>query len=94
MIEDGEVDVLRTADDGEAVYWRCSTGHHHHLVCRTCGVTTEVEGAAAERWAQAVATEHGLTAVSHVLEVFGTCAACTLAGGGRGVPGGAGGTTR
>ena len=77
MVEDGEVDVLRSADDGEAVYRRCSTGHHHHLVCRSCGLATEVEGAAAERWAQAVAAEHGFTQVSHVLEVFGTCAACT-----------------
>jgi Fur family ferric uptake transcriptional regulator len=77
MVEDGEVDVLRSADDGEAVYRRCSTGHHHHLVCRSCGLATEVEGAEAERWAQAVAAEHGFTEVSHVLEVFGTCAACS-----------------
>jgi len=77
MVEDGEVDVLRSADDGEAVYRRCSTGHHHHLVCRSCGLATEVEGAAAERWAQAVAAEHGFTDVSHVLEVYGTCAVCT-----------------
>ena len=79
MVEDGEVDVLRTADDGESVYRRCSTGHHHHLVCRTCGTATEIDGGAAERWTQAIAAEHGFTAASHVLEVFGTCAACTRA---------------
>lgn len=79
MVEDGEVDVLRSAEDGEAVYRRCSTGHHHHLVCRSCRTATEVEGAAAERWAQAIAAEHGFTAVSHVLEVFGTCSACSEA---------------
>ena len=50
LAEDGEVDVLRT-DDGEAVYRRFSTGHHHHLVCRHCGRTVEVEGRAVERWA-------------------------------------------
>lgn len=77
MVEDGEVDVLRSAEDGEAVYRRCSTGHHHHLVCRSCRTATEVEGAAAERWAQAIAAEHGFTAVSHVLEVFGTCSTCS-----------------
>ncbi len=81
MVEDGEVDVLRTAEDGESVYRRCSTGHHHHLVCRACGVATEIEGDAAERWATAIAAEHGFTAVSHVLEVFGTCAACSAARG-------------
>jgi Fur family ferric uptake transcriptional regulator len=70
-----EVDVLRTPG-GEAVYRRCSTGHHHHLVCRHCGHTVEVEGPAVERWAQRMAGEHGFSDVSHTLEVFGTCAAC------------------
>ena len=78
MAADGEVDMLRT-DDGEAVYRRCSTGHHHHLVCRTCGATVEVEGPAVERWAAQVSAEHGFTDVSHTLEIFGTCAACASA---------------
>ncbi|MGN6244923.1 MAG: Fur family transcriptional regulator [Motilibacteraceae bacterium] len=77
LADAGEVDVLRT-DDGEAVYRRCSTGaHHHHLVCRTCGRTVEVAGPAVERWADAVAAEHGFTDVRHTLEVFGLCAACS-----------------
>jgi Fur family ferric uptake transcriptional regulator len=73
----GEVDVLRTAD-GEAVYRRCrSDEHHHHLVCRQCGRTVEVEGPAVEAWALSVAGEHGFTDVSHTLEVFGTCGVCS-----------------
>ncbi len=72
----GEVDMIRT-DDGEAVYRMCSTGHHHHLVCRHCGRTVEIEGPAVERWADRVADEHGFTEVSHTLEVFGTCRACS-----------------
>jgi Fur family ferric uptake transcriptional regulator len=75
LADAGSVDVLRT-DSGEAVYRRCSTGHHHHLVCRDCGATVEVEGPAVERWAQAVAAEHGFTEVSHTVEVFGRCADC------------------
>jgi Fur family ferric uptake transcriptional regulator len=75
LAEAGEIDVLRT-DDGEAVYRRCSTGHHHHLVCRTCGRTVEVEGAAVERWADRVARENGFVDVRHTLEVFGTCSRC------------------
>jgi Fur family ferric uptake transcriptional regulator len=70
-----EVDVLRTAD-GETAYRRCSQGHHHHLVCRGCGHTVEVEGPAVERWADKVAAESGFTAVSHTLEIFGTCPDC------------------
>lgn len=73
LVEDEAVDALRT-DDGEVVYRYCSTGHHHHLVCRDCGRTVEVAGPAVERWAGKVAAEHGFRDVSHTLEIFGTCA--------------------
>jgi Fur family ferric uptake transcriptional regulator len=75
LADAGEVDVLRTAD-GESAYRRCSNGHHHHLVCRSCGRTVEVAGPAVERWADRVAAEHGFADVSHTLEIFGTCAEC------------------
>lgn len=76
MSETGEVDVLRTAE-GEAVYRACATeDHHHHLVCRSCGRTVEVEGPAVEKWADAVGAEHGFTDMTHTVEVFGTCPEC------------------
>jgi len=75
LAESHEVDVLR-AEDGEARYRRCSTTHHHHLVCRSCGRTVEVEGPTVERWASSVAAEHDFADVSHTLEVFGVCASC------------------
>lgn len=75
MTEAGELDVLRTTD-GETAYRRCSTGHHHHLVCRSCGRTVEVSGPAVENWANAVAEQHGFRDVSHDLEIFGTCENC------------------
>jgi Fur family ferric uptake transcriptional regulator len=76
LAEDGEVDVLRTGD-GEAVYRRCrSMGHHHHLTCRSCRRTVELDNAAVERWARSVGQEHGFVDVDHVVEVFGTCADC------------------
>lgn len=71
----GEVDVLRT-DEGEALYRRCSTGHHHHLVCRSCGRAVEVAGPTVERWADAVSAQHGFRDVRHTLEIVGTCAGC------------------
>ncbi len=70
-----EVDALRS-DDGETLYRRCSRGHHHHLVCRACGRTVEVEGPTVERWADRVAEENGFADVSHTLEIFGTCTPC------------------
>ena len=75
LADGGEVDVLRT-EDGEALYRRCSGRHHHHLVCRACGRTVEVEGPAVERWADSVAADHGFVDVSHTLEIFGTCRSC------------------
>ena len=75
LAEAGEVDMLRT-EDGEAIYRRCSDSHHHHLVCRGCGRTVEVEGPVVERWTRAIATEHGFADVSHTLEIFGTCPDC------------------
>ena len=71
----GLVDVLRR-EDGEAIYRRCSDTHHHHLVCRSCGATVEVEGPAVEKWTSAIATEHGFSDLSHTLEIVGTCADC------------------
>ena len=70
-----EIDALRS-DEGETLYRRCSSGHHHHLVCRDCGRTVEVEGPTVERWADRVAGENGFADVSHTLEIFGTCGSC------------------
>ncbi|MGH3795196.1 MAG: Fur family transcriptional regulator [Pseudonocardiaceae bacterium] len=75
LADAGEIDVLRT-DSGEAVYRRCSAHHHHHLVCKYCGHTVEVEGPTVELWAEKVAAEHGFTEISHTVEIFGSCAGC------------------
>ena len=75
LADEGEVDVLRGS--GEVVYRRCDKrSHHHHLVCRSCGRTVEVEGPSVEAWATAVGGEHGFADIEHTLELFGTCAAC------------------
>jgi Fur family transcriptional regulator, ferric uptake regulator len=75
MAAAGLVDALRT-DTGEAVYRRCSDDHHHHLVCRVCGSTVEVQGDQVEAWAAEVARAHGFSDVSHTIEIFGLCSAC------------------
>lgn len=78
LADAGEVDVLRTPDR-EAMYRRCSSGHHHHLLCRRCGRTVEVEGPTVERWASTVAERHGFVDVDHTLEIVGTCGDCASA---------------
>lgn len=75
LSEVGSVDVLRT-DTGESLFRRCSSGHHHHLVCRHCGFTVEVDGPEVERWSHEMAETHGFVDVSHTIEIFGCCRDC------------------
>jgi Fur family ferric uptake transcriptional regulator len=79
LVDDGVVDVIHTPD-GEATYRYCgspATGrHHHHLVCRSCGRTEEIEGRAIERWAGEVAERYGYAEVDHTVELFGRCPHC------------------
>ena len=75
MADAGAVDVLRT-DSGELIFRKCSDSHHHHLVCRACGFTVEVEEPKVEVWAREAGGKHGFTEVSHSVELFGLCAEC------------------
>lgn len=77
LAEGGEVDVLRTAD-GEAMYRRCARReHHHHLICRECRATVEIDGPTVESWAAQVGQAHGFAGIEHTIELWGTCADCT-----------------
>lgn len=76
MAEDGDVDVVRTPD-GESAYRRCSPTHHHHLTCRECGRTVEIDASSTEEWVRRVSDTHGFTDVDHVIELFGRCADCS-----------------
>lgn len=76
LADAGVVDV-RLAADGESLYRRCrQEAHHHHLVCRSCGVTEEIAADVVERWARQVGESHAFADVEHTVELTGTCAAC------------------
>lgn len=77
LADAGAVDVLRTPE-GESGYRLCGTGaHHHHLICRSCGRTVEIEAREVERWATKVARAEGFTDIEHTVEVFGICGDCS-----------------
>jgi Fur family transcriptional regulator, ferric uptake regulator len=79
LAEEGEADSLQT--DGESLYRACaSPGHHHHLICRSCGRTVEIQADDIEAWAAGVAAQHGFRDPQHVVDVFGTCEACATRG--------------
>ncbi len=75
LTELGEVDVLMR-EDGEALYRSCSDAHHHHLVCRSCGKTVEIEANEVESWATKIAKQHKFTDIHHVVELTGLCQEC------------------
>ena len=79
------LDLLRRTDairplagSTRAEYVRCSPGHHHHLICLSCGSVEETELCAAPP-AVELRRRHGFTPASHELDVYGTCADCRAA---------------
>lgn len=74
LADEGTIDALTL--EGENLYRACSPGHHHHLICRVCGVAQEIEARAVEAWAKEVAAEHGYSDPQHIVDIFGTCEAC------------------
>ena len=75
----GDADSLQSPE-GENLFRACETrGHHHHLICRSCGVAVEIEADAVEEWAQRTAAQHGFSQAEHVVDIFGICADCARA---------------
>jgi Fur family ferric uptake transcriptional regulator len=72
----GEADSLQSKD-GELLYRACGTDHHHHLICRQCGKTVEIEAEKVEAWADEVAKAHGFVRPSHTIDIFGDCENCS-----------------
>jgi Fur family ferric uptake transcriptional regulator len=75
LAQAGDADSLQS-NDGEVLYRACTNAHHHHLICRECGKTVEIEADRVEKWADEVAQEHGFSEPSHNIDIFGNCAAC------------------
>ncbi len=69
----GSIRPLET--DGRPTYVRCHAGHHHHLVCTTCGSVEETELCAAPSAAE-VRRRHGFRTETHQVDIYGTCAKC------------------
>lgn len=75
LVADGLADSLVNA--GESLFRDCSKDHHHHLICNGCGIAVEIEAKQAETWATKVAKDHGFTQVTHTIDIFGLCKACS-----------------
>lgn len=75
--EDGVLDTVRSAD-GTTLYRECqSSGHHHHLVCRSCGKTEEFHLKGLEETLNEMGRKMGFSALSHTVELTGLCSKCS-----------------
>lgn len=76
LVANGEVDVVMT-ERGESLYRHCVVdSHHHHLSCRQCGTTVEVDAPELEKWSHDIGERFGFRDLRHVVEFNGICAAC------------------
>jgi Fur family ferric uptake transcriptional regulator len=64
--------------NGEHAYVACDPipRHHHHVICSSCGRTTEFVGCRLNAFLRAVEDQTGYSVDSHRVELFGICAAC------------------
>ncbi len=67
-------------EDGSVRYQLSQGGHHHHLVCRTCGRFTEFTDLELDARIQEQARSHGFTLEGHSVELYGVCQACSAQG--------------
>jgi Fur family transcriptional regulator, ferric uptake regulator len=86
----GRATVFRTLDllvemglakrfegDGHVyLYTSCQPVHHHHLVCRTCGSTTDIDDAEVDALIDSMRRRHDFMLDHGSLDFYGTCARC------------------
>ena len=64
---------------GGHAFVACRSEHHHHLVCSSCGRSTDIAATGLSSILRDVAARSGYRIETHRLEVFGVCPACQAA---------------
>ena len=67
--------------NGEHAYVVCEPTHHHHVVCSSCGRTTDIDDSGLRTVVRDIARRTGYRIDDHRLELFGLCADCRAQGG-------------
>jgi len=64
------------SDSGAVMYeLRREDGHHHHVICKGCGVSISLDYCPMERIDKQLA-EKGFTPTEHRFEIYGYCSKC------------------
>jgi len=64
------------AEEGCHSYATANHGHHHHLVCRSCGAAIEFQGCDLSPFLARLSQQTGYTIEDHLLELVGVCSTC------------------
>lgn len=60
----------------EVAYKVCAPGHHHHLICTSCGRVEEIPSCEVGPWARTVAKKRGYSVTAHQADIMGLCPDC------------------
>ncbi|HYI23124.1 MAG TPA: Fur family transcriptional regulator [Candidatus Limnocylindrales bacterium] len=77
-----EIAALERLDlpSGEHAYVACEPEqHHHHVICRSCGKSVDVEDTGLQSVVREISSRSGYKIDSHRLELYGLCPACQAA---------------
>jgi Fur family transcriptional regulator, ferric uptake regulator len=61
-------------------YVACEPTHHHHLVCRACGASTDIDDEEVTVLVEAVRARHGFVLDHDALDFHGVCGRCEPGG--------------
>ena len=64
-------------EDGSLHYRLSMRGHHHHLVCRSCGQVEDFSTCDVSTLVEELSRSTAYQIEGHWLEVYGRCATCT-----------------
>jgi Fur family ferric uptake transcriptional regulator len=63
-------------ESGDDVYIVGSSGHHHHLICRVCGLIRDIESCPFEEDLISIVQKEGFSDTLHRVEIEGVCRPC------------------
>jgi Fur family ferric uptake transcriptional regulator len=75
LAEEGSLERI-DLPTGEHAYVSCAPDHHHHVVCRSCGVSVEVADSGLQEAITRIGSQTGFQIEQHRLELFGLCPQC------------------